>query len=201
MAWSLKGTYFENCNCDMICPCSTSGFSAPADQDRCQVFLVFHVDSGDVNGVDVSGLSVGVQADAPPLMSEGGWKVGLFMDAAASSEQAEALGGVFSGQLGGPMAALTGLIGEMVGMETVPISYVDDGLRHSVKVGDAVDLEVEDFVSAFSATGAPITVSGVGFPNDTLTAGRATRCDVNAFGMSWSNVGKNSFSSSFSWAA
>jgi hypothetical protein len=69
--WRLEGTYFENCNCDMVCPCTTSGLTAPADNDRCDVFLVFHVDSGDVDGVNVSGLSVGMVADTPALMNSG----------------------------------------------------------------------------------------------------------------------------------
>ncbi len=201
MSWSLQGTYFENCNCDMICPCTTSGLSAPADNDRCNVVLVFHVDSGDVEGLDVGGLSVAMLADTPPVMSDGGWRMGLFVDAAASQQQAEALGAVFGGQKGGTPAALVPLIGEMLGMETAAIDYADDGNRHRVRIGDAIELEVEDFVSAFSATGDPVKVSGVGFPNDTLTAGRATTSRVNAFGLEWSNVGKNSFSSPFTWAA
>ena len=201
MAWQVKGTYFENCNCNMACPCTLSGMTDPADNDRCNVVLVFHVDEGQVNGVDVGGLSVAVLADTPPVMSDGGWRVGVFMDAAASPEQAQALGGVFSGQLGGPMGAASALIGEQIGMEVVPITYEDDGLQHRVKIGDAIDLEVQDFVSGFSATGAPVTVSSVGFPNDTLVAGHATRCEVNAFGMHWANVGKNSFSSPFAWEA
>jgi hypothetical protein len=66
MAWNLKGTYFENCNCNMVCPCSTSGLTMPADNERCRVVLAFHVDSGKVDGVDVGNLSVAVLADTPP---------------------------------------------------------------------------------------------------------------------------------------
>jgi hypothetical protein len=95
---ALQGTYFENRNCDIVCPCSTSGLSALGDFDRCYVALAFHVDPGDVDGIDVSGLPVAVVADAPPLMGEGDWRVGLLMDAAASQDQAEALVAVFSGQ-------------------------------------------------------------------------------------------------------
>ena len=69
MAWQLEGTYFENCSCDMVCPCTTSGLTMPADQDRCRVVLAFHVDQGEVEGVDVSDKTVVVVADTPPLMS------------------------------------------------------------------------------------------------------------------------------------
>ncbi|WP_284981781.1 DUF1326 domain-containing protein [Arthrobacter sp. efr-133-TYG-118] len=201
MSWHVEGTYFENCNCDMVCPCSTSGLTAPADNDRCNVALAFHVDTGEVNGVDVGGLTVCVVADTPALMSDGGWKLGVLMDAAASPEQAEALAGVFGGQLGGPMEGLTPLIGEMAGMESLEISYTDDGRTHQVRVGSAVDMAVEDFVSPLDATGLGVKISGIGFPADTLAAGMSSTARVDVFGMSWDNAGKNSFSAPFAWSA
>ena len=201
MAWRIEGTYFENCNCDMVCPCATSGLTLPGDEDRCKVALAFHVHNGDVNGVDVGGLNVCVVTDAPALMSDGGWKVGVLMDAAASPEQAEALGAVFGGQLGGPMEGLAPLIGEMLGMESRDFTYEDDGREHRVRIGTAVDMSVEDFVSPLDPTGAGVKVSGIGFPADTLAAGRATTSTVDVFGLSWDNAGKNSFSAPFAWSA
>jgi len=101
MPWRLEGTYFENCPCDMVCPCTTSGLTMPADAERCRVVLVYHIDSGEVDGVDVSGLTVAMLADTPRVMADGNWRVRMFMDAAASEEQADKLGAVFFGQLGG----------------------------------------------------------------------------------------------------
>jgi hypothetical protein len=75
---------------------------------------------GTVEDVDVSNLTVAVLADTPPLMADGNWRVGVFMDAAASQEQAEKLGAVFAGQLGGPMAMLAPLITEMLGVQSAP---------------------------------------------------------------------------------
>lgn len=201
MGWHIEGTYFENCNCDSICPCATSGFTAPADNERCLAALAFHVDTGEINGIDVGGLTVCLVGDAPQLMSEGGWKVGLLMDASASPEQAEALGSVFGGQAGGPMAGLTPLIGEMAGMQSHEINYSNEGRRHRIQVGDAVNLEVEDFVSPLDPTGLGVRVSGVGFPADTLAAGTGSTATVDVFGMEWDNAGKNSFSAPFAWAA
>ena len=57
MAWKIKGQHFENCSCDVPCPCTVS-LDFGADRDPCNAFLVFHVESGEVDGVDVSELTV-----------------------------------------------------------------------------------------------------------------------------------------------
>lgn len=202
MAWSLEGTYFENCPCDMVCPCTTSGLTMPADTERCQVVLVFHIDSGEVEGVDVSDLTVAMLADTPQVMADGDWRVGLFMDEAASQEQADKLGAVFSGQLGGPMELLSPLIGEMLGVEVAPIEYVDEDRRHRVRIGEFVEIEVEDYVPPQTPEGEVSKVTGVFHPaNSTLTMAQATASRVNAFGLAFSNTGKNGHSAPFSWAA
>ncbi|MCW3004459.1 MAG: hypothetical protein JWQ20_3757, partial [Conexibacter sp.] len=145
MAWKLEGNYFETCSCEVVCPC-TASLALGADYDRCRVVLVFAVRQGDVQGTDVSGLTVAAVADTPKVMSEGNWRMGIFIDDAASEEQAEKLGAVFGGQLGGAFAALGPLIAENLGVQRAPIEVREDGLRHSVKIGDAIDFEIEDVV-------------------------------------------------------
>jgi hypothetical protein len=202
MAWQLQGTYFENCSCDMVCPCTTSGLNLPADNDRCRVVFAFHVDSGVVEGVDVSNLTVAVLADTPPLMADGNWRVGVFMDAAASQEQADKLGAVFGGQLGGPMAMLSPLIGEMLGVQTAPIDYSEDSRRHRVRIGDAVDIQIEEVKPPLNSQGEVSKLTGMFHPAiSTLTIARAAAARVNAFGLQFDNSGKNGHSAPFSWAA
>jgi hypothetical protein len=202
MPWRLEGTYFENCPCDMVCPCTTSGLTMPADAERCRVVLVFHIDSGEVDGVDVSDLTVAVLADTPQVMADGNWRVGMLMDEAASQEQADKLGAVFSGQLGGPMEALSGLIGEMMGVEVAPIEYEDEGRRHRVRIGEFAEIEVQDFVPPQTPEGEVSKLTGVFHPaNSTLTMAQATTSRVNAFGLEFSHEGKNGHSAPFSWAA
>ena len=202
MTWRLDGTYFENCSCDMVCPCTTSGMTMPADQDRCQVVLAFHVDRGEVDGLDVSDKTVVVVADTPPVMADGNWRVGLVMDAAATPEQAAGLGAIFGGQAGGPMAGVAPLISEMLGMESATIEYVDDGRRHSLRVGDLIDIEVEDFVPPqLLPDGEVETLTGMAHPaNSTLTVAKANRSSVSAFGLDFANEGKNGHSAPFSWS-
>jgi hypothetical protein len=203
MAWQLNGTYFENCSCDMVCPCTTSGLTMPADQDRCRVVLAFHVDRGEVDGLDVSDKTVVVIADTPPVMAEGNWRVGVVMDATASPEQAAGLGAIFGGQAGGPMAGLAPLISEMIGMESAAIVYRDDGRRHSLQVGDLIDIEIEDFVPPqLLPDGDVEMLTGVFHPaNSTLTVAKANRSRVSIFGLDFENDGKNGHSAPFAWSA
>ena len=200
MAWKLEGTYFETCSCEVVCPC-TASLTLGADYDRCRVTLVFNIVDGDVEGTDVSGLKVAAIADTPKMMTDGNWRLGVFIDAAASDEQAEKLGGVFSGALGGPMGGLAPLVGENLGAERVPIEVREDGLRHSVKIGDAVDFEVEDVVSFGAESGEPVRLTGIGHPvASELNISRATRSNISAFGIEYE--GKSGFSTSrFAWAA
>jgi hypothetical protein len=186
----------------MVCPCTTSGLTKPADAERCRVVLVFHIGSGEVDGVDVSDLTVAVLADTPQVMADGNWRVGVFMDEKATQEQADKLGVVFSGQLGGPMEALSGLFGENLGVEVAPIEYEDDGRRHRVRIGEFAEIEIEDFVPPQTPEGEVSKLTGVFHPaNSTLTMAQATTSRVNAFGLEFSHEGKNGHSAPFSWAA
>jgi hypothetical protein len=200
MAWSLKGTYFETCSCEVVCPC-TASLSLGADYDRCRVTLVFNVVDGEIEGTDVSGLKVAAVADTPKVMTDGNWRLGVFIDANASDEQASKLGAVFGGQLGGPMEALGPLVGESLGVERASIDVHEDGLRHSVKIGDSIDFEIEDVVSFGVESGEPARLVGIFHPaGSELTIAKATRSRINAFGIEYE--GKAGFSrSQFSWAA
>ena len=200
MSWKVEGTYFETCSCDVVCPC-TASLSLGATHDYCRVVLVFNVKSGEVEGVDVGGLVVAAVADTPKVMSEGNWRLGVFIDDRATDEQAEKLGGVFSGALGGPMQALGPLVGENLCVERAPIEVSEDGLRHSVRIGDSVDFEIEDVVPFGSESGEPAKLVGIFHPaGSELTIARATRSNIDAFGIAYE--GRSGFSNSqFAWAA
>src|ERR687897_178587 len=128
-----------------MCPCNFS-FDHGATYDYCRVTLVFDIAAGEIEGIDVSGRTVAVIADTPKVMTEGNWRLGMFVDEGATDEQAEKLTAVFGGQKGGPMTGLAPLIGEVLGVERAPIEVVEEGLRHSVRIGSAIDFEVEDIV-------------------------------------------------------
>jgi len=200
MSWNLDGSYFETCSCDVVCPC-TASLALGATKDRCNITLVFNVKSGEVEGTDVSGLTVAAVVDTPKVMSEGNWRLGVVIDEAATDEQAEKLGAVFSGALGGPMEALGPLVAENLGLERAAIEVQEDGLKHSIRIGDAVDFEIEDVVPFGVETGEPAKLTGIfHHAGSELTVARATRSKIDAFGIQYE--AKAGFSTSqFSWAA
>jgi hypothetical protein len=200
MAWKLKGSYVETCSCELMCPCNLS-FDHGATYDFCRVTLVFDIREGEIDGTDIGGLKVAAIADTPKVMTDGNWRLGVFVDAQASEEQAQKLVQVFSGQLGGPMAGIAPLVGEMLGVERARIDVQTDGLRHSVRVDDAIDFEIEDIVPFGVETGEPVKFSGMFHPvASDLTMAEAKRSRINAFGIEYE--GKTGLSTSeFSWAA
>ena len=200
MAWTLKGNYVETCSCELMCPCNLS-FDHGATYDYCRVTLVFDILEGDVEGTDIGGLKVALIADSPKVMTEGNWKLGVFVDEQASEEQGDKLVQVFSGQLGGPMGALAPLVGEILGVERARIEVQDDGVRHSVRIGEGVDFEIEDIVPFGVETGQPVRFDGMFHPvGSDLTMAEAKRSQIDAFGIRYE--GKTGLSKSeFAWAA
>lgn len=199
MSWEVEGTYFENCNCVFACPCSVTSFASPATQERCQAVLVYHVERGTIDGTDVSGRSVAILADTPAQMIQGNWRVGLIIDEKASKEQVDKLAGVFSGQMGGPMGNIAPLVGEVLGIEQMPIEYGDSGRKHHVSIGKDISIEVEDYVP--QGLSEPTQLHGVFHPsNSTLTIARPTESRIKAFGMEFHNDGKSAFSAPYRWS-
>jgi hypothetical protein len=183
-----------------MCPCNLS-LDHGATYDFCRVTLVFNIREGEIEGTDVGGLVVAAIADTPKVMTEGNWRIGMFIDERATDEQVDKLTAVFGGRLGGPMAALTPLVGEMLGVERVPIEVVDDGLRHSVRIGEGIDFEIEDIVPFGVETGRAVRFDGMFHPvGSALTMAEAKRSRISGFGIEYE--GKTGLSTSeFSWAA
>lgn len=200
MSWNIRGSYFETCSCDLMCPCNLS-FDHGATYDYCRVTLVFSLREGRVEDTDIGGRMVAVIADAPKVMTDGNWRVGLFVDEAASDDQLDKLVKVFSGQLGGPMAALAPLIGEVLGAQRATISVNDDGLEHSARIGDGIEFTVRDIVPFGVETGEPVRFDHMFHPvASNLTMAEATRSRISAFGIEYQ--GRSALSTAdFSWAA
>ena len=200
MSWNLKGSYFETCSCELMCPCNLS-FDHGATYDYCRATLIFHIREGEIEGTDVRGRKLAVIVDTPKVMTEGNWRLGMFVDEDATDEQTEKLSAVFGGQMGGPMEGLAPLVGEVLGVERAPIEIVEDGVRHSVRIGDAIDFEVERTSSrSASRLGSRCGSTACSTRLRRTSRWRRKRSKIDAFGIQYE--GKSGLSTSeFSWAA
>lgn len=201
MTWSIEGRYFENCSCEVVCPC-TASLALGADNDYCRAVLCFHVDRGEVDGIDLSDTTVAAVAQSGRFMHEGDWKLGLLIDDAASPEQAEKLQAVFSGELGGPMGALSGLVSEMLGVERVPLEFSSSEGRHMLRAGEHGQAAVVDVVPFGAEDGQAARLTGIFHPagSELTIAQAAESSGVEVFGITFGGGGKSGFSHRFAWS-
>jgi hypothetical protein len=156
MAYQLEGRLLEVCTCNILCPCWVGG---DPDGGTCDGLFAWHFDKGSVNGTDVTGRTFGWIGHIPGNILEGNWRIVVFMDEEATDEQQQALLDVWTGKLGGPIADLAQLVGEVISVERVPIEFSVEGVKGTVKFGDAASAKLEPFKGA---TGESTTL------NDTI---------------------------------
>ena len=135
--WHLSGDYFENLNCNVVCPCLVSPsapLAARTSQGVCDVALVFHIDKGKYGEVSLDGLNVAVIGHAPGAMGDGNLTLAAYIDQRADEKQTAALSAIFSGAEGGPMAAFAPLVGKHLGVKKVAIKYAIKGKSRSAEI-------------------------------------------------------------------
>jgi hypothetical protein len=144
MGYRLQGRVLEACTCSVICPCWVA---RDPDGGKCEGVMAYAIDSGEISGVDVSGLTIGMLALIPGNVTAGNWRVIVFVDANADDDQEKALLEVFSGKAGGPVADFAGLIGEIVDVRKVPITFTVEQGRGTFSA-ESVHAEVEPLIGA-----------------------------------------------------
>jgi hypothetical protein len=198
MAWKIEGTHFETCSCDVVGSC-TASLALGADYDRRRVTLVFHVTSGDVDGADVSGLTVAAVTGTPKVLSDGNWRLGVFIDAGASQQPVERLGAVQPTDRSADAGVRWARIREPWGRAGADRDARGGPLPHC-HLGAAVDFEIEDVVSFGVETGEPARLSGIFHPGLRADGREGDALQHHSFGIRYE--GKAAFSSShFTWAA
>ena len=143
--YQFQGTLLEACNCDVLCPC---WIGEDPDGGTCSSVVAYHFDSGAIGGVDVSGLTLANVVFIPGNVLAGNWKAVVYVDDRCTQEQQDALLAVFTGSLGGPIADLAALIGEVVGVERVPITFTVEGGEGMLRVGDSIEARLAPFQGA-----------------------------------------------------
>src|SRR5579862_8695772 len=101
MAYSVEGRLLEACSCGGPCPCWVGD---DPDGGKCDGMLCYHYDKGEINGVNVSGLTAAFVALIPGNILKGNWKVAALVDSKARPEQKQAILAMHTGKLGGPLA-------------------------------------------------------------------------------------------------
>jgi hypothetical protein len=188
--YSFQGTLIEACSCNVLCPC---WIGEDPDLGECYAIVAYHLDAGQVGGLDVSGRSVVLITHIPGNVLAGNWEVVVLVDEDTTREQREALVKAFSGQLGGPLADYAQLIGTVKGVESVPISHQVRGGVGTLSIPGIVEAEMEPYRSP---EGSVTTLRDSIFstiPGTPAWVSKASRNRVNlpSYGMSWEYEGRN----------
>jgi hypothetical protein len=198
MAYELEGQLLEVCTCNILCPCWVG---EDPDGGTCDGVLSWHVEKGSVNGTDVSGRTFTILTHIPGNILEGNWRIVAYVDDGATDEQQQALLDVWTGKLGGPMADLAQLVGEVLAVEKAPVTFQVEGkgIAGRFAIGSAIEAELEPFTGA---TGEPTALYDTIFttiPGSPAYAGKASRykVDVAQHGFEIDLEGHNAVSGTF----
>jgi hypothetical protein len=193
--YQLTGTLLEACTCDVLCPC---WIGEDPDGGTCQSIMAYHLDSGTIGGVDVSGLTLAAVVFIPGNVLAGNWKQAVFVDDRATDEQQQALLAAFGGALGGPLGDLAGLVGERLAVTRAPISHEIHEGKGTIRVGG--DVAVAAMEPYRGPDGSVTTLNNSIFstvPGSPAYVGIADhqKVDIPEHGYSWELAGRNAIQS------
>jgi hypothetical protein len=190
MGYSIEGKLIEACSCGAPCPC---WIGADPDGGKCNGLLAYHYERGQINGVDVAGLTLALAAKIPGNVLQGNWKVVAYVDNRATPDQKEMILGAHTGKFGGPLADLAPLIGEVLGVYDVPITFQMDEGRGTIAVGDALNAEMEPYTDAQGRPTKLVDSLFSTIPGSPAYVGRAQsfRASIPQHDFAWEYNGRN----------
>ena len=196
MGYNVKGQLLEVCTCKILCPCWVG---EDPDGGTCDGVLSWHIHKGTVNGTDVSGRTFTILTHIPGNILDGNWKVVVYVDDESTDEQQQALIDVWTGKLGGPVADLAQLVGQVLAVERAPVTFQVEGVAGRLVIGKAIEAELEPFKGA---TGEPTALYDTIFttiPGSPAYAGKAStyKANVPAHGFEIDLEGHNAVSGVF----
>ena len=200
-SWQVSGQYYETCSCDFVCPCLPGQMAVNPTKGSCTFAMAFQIDKGNYKDVSLDGLGFILLGFTPGPMGNGNWSVGIVADERASAEQRDAMTAIASGAAGGPMAALSGLVGKFLGVESAPIRFERSGVEWSVAASDLVDMAAVG-ARGLNPDAEPLHLENTGHPAaDRFALARASKSHVHALGLAWDDVGggNNGQYAPFSW--
>ena len=186
-AWEVRGQYYENCNCDFVCPCVPGQMAVKPTHGSCTFAMGFSIERGHFGDIPLDGLGFVVVGVTPEEMAKGNWSVGVIVDERATAQQRDAITGIASGGAGGPMAALSGLVGKFLGVETAPIVFEQDDGAWSVSASSMIHLAGRA-ATGLNPDAPPMQLTNTGHPAaDTFNLARASDSRVAALGVAWTD--------------
>jgi hypothetical protein len=144
MAYEIEGQLLEVCNCRILCPCWVG---EDPDPGTCDSVNAYHIERGQVDGVDISGRTFAALCHIPGNVLKGNWKVVLVVDDKASEAQKNAILSAFGGKLGGPLADVASLIGEVVSIESAPVTFEVREGKGTLRIGSMVEADLDPYRS------------------------------------------------------
>jgi len=146
MAYKIEGKLLEVCSCNVLCPC---WIGEDPDGGTCDSAMAWHIDKGEIEGVDVAGQTLAMSVHIPGnVLTPASWKAAVFVSDTATDEQHGAILKVFTGQLGGAIADFAALIGEVVSVERVPITFTVDEGKGRLVIGSVADAQLTPYSGA-----------------------------------------------------
>jgi hypothetical protein len=148
----------------------------------------------------LDGLNVAVIVHTPGPMADGNWTLAAYIDERANDSQTAALGAIFGGAEGGPMAAFAPLVGNHLGAQKVAINYAINGKARSAEIPGILRMAVEPLPTmhpsgeAWAAIGHPVA------PDKLALAVGSSGSTFTDHGMRWDNSGKNGHYAPISWS-
>jgi hypothetical protein len=146
--WRVRGSYFEGCNCEAICPCrSVRGDPGGASTyGECYGALSWHVHDGHADGVDLADLLVVMTLRYyDKVQPSTRWEVVLYVDDRTDDAQSAALSAIFLGRAGGTVAAQYGrAVGEVNAVRRAQITVEHIKARKRIDVAGYITVEAEE---------------------------------------------------------
>lgn len=203
--WRASGDWFDVCKCNIPCPCT---FAQAPTNGECDGVMAYHIKEGNYGEVSLSGLNVLILDSFKGNPWADHWvkvNVAIFFDEKANEQQRSALNMIFSGRAGGFMAEFAKLLGEVRGIEYVPIKFeiADDLSYWNAEIPGKIIAKAEALTGPTTPPGKRVQTinppgSEVG-PGAIATWGKSIEDKVNASGFKWERNGKSSKHFSFDW--
>lgn len=179
MAYRIEGRLLEVCTCNTLCPC---WIGEDPDSGTCDSVLAWHVDSGKVGDVDITGRTLALLVHIPGNVLKGNWKARAYIDQGATPQQKDAILQVWSGKMGGAIADFAALIGEIVSVEQVPIRFDVQGVTGRISVGPGIEAEMAAYQGATGRQTALHDTVFSSIPGSPAFVGKASRFRAQAPG-------------------